>query len=63
MRATGFALGRNSRDALAAVGRLTAGKELMVHGGDGADVQGVPPAAPYGRPLVGRGPPGRLQVG
>jgi hypothetical protein len=33
-----------------------------VHGGDGADAQGVALAAPYGRPLVERGPFGGLPL-
>ncbi|MFJ8097470.1 hypothetical protein [Streptomyces griseofuscus] len=34
-----------------------------MHGGNGANAQGVALAAPYGRPLVERGPLGGLQLG
>lgn len=34
-----------------------------MHGRDGADAQGVAPAAPYGHPLVERGALGGLQLG
>ncbi|QUH02859.1 hypothetical protein HUO13_20415 [Saccharopolyspora erythraea] len=61
--AAGLALGRNSRDAPAAVERLAASEELTVHGRDGGDAQGVALAAPNGRPLAERGPLCGLQVG
>lgn len=50
-------------DSLAAVERLAASEELAVHSGDGADAQGVALAAPYGHPLVERGPLDGLQLG
>lgn len=59
----GLALGRDRRNALGAVERLAAIEELAVHGGDGADAQGVALAAPYGHPLVERGPLGGVQFG
>lgn len=56
MLASGLALGRHRGNAVAAVWRLAAGEESEVHGGDGADAQGVALAAAYGHPLVERGP-------
>ncbi|MFE3412075.1 hypothetical protein ACFXMT_28305 [Streptomyces mirabilis] len=61
--APGFALGRDGRDTLAAIERLAAGEELAVDRWHGRDAQGVALAAPYGHPLVERGPLGGLQVG
>lgn len=63
VRAACLALGRNSRDALAAVERMAAGEELVVHRGDGGHAQGVALTAPYGHPLVERGPLGGLRLG
>ncbi|MFD4947096.1 hypothetical protein ACFVYE_38605 [Streptomyces sp. NPDC058239] len=48
---------------MAAVEGLAAGEECAVHGGGGVDAQGVALAAPYGHPVVERGPLGGLQVG
>ncbi|MFI9834513.1 hypothetical protein ACIHIX_43295 [Streptomyces sp. NPDC051913] len=61
--AAGLALGRDCGDALGAVERLAARKELAVHSGDGRHAQGVALAASYGHPLVERGPIGGLQLG
>jgi hypothetical protein len=48
---------------VAAVEWPAAGEEWEVHGGDGADAQGVALATPYGHPLVERGPLGGVQSG
>ncbi|WP_037676705.1 hypothetical protein [Streptomyces griseus] len=58
-----LALGRDDRQAVGAIEGLASGEEPAVYRRDGADTQGVAPAAPYGHPVVERGPLGGLQLG
>ncbi|MFK4273431.1 hypothetical protein ACI2L5_52620, partial [Streptomyces milbemycinicus] len=56
--AAGPALGRDRRDALAAVERLAAVEGPAVDGGDGGDAQGCSPGrAVLGGSRAGHGPP------
>ncbi|MEU9759003.1 hypothetical protein [Streptomyces sp. NPDC047985] len=58
-----LALGRDRREALAAVEGLAEVEESAVDRGDGGDVQGVALATPCGHTLVERGPLDGLQLG